>query len=336
MYFPTPQKAAFLAASFLLASQAQAQCPVGVADPLNNTNWSFHAEATDYEFPGSASIGTFSINRIADPRNAGQTILALSGTMTVNAGNRIARLASTTGKVDYQCDPGTSIIRGGTMQFSDGSQGVLWQFLFSNSNYSEIYLVNEVYLNNLFLSHVLEGIAVKVENPRPCPANPLLALDNATSAPLGWSLRTESAVYDSTNGSTGIGILNFNYSSSSRSGEGALTGTTTTNVGGLSFKGTAGNNVYRLAETNGRYQVYPGCTGGTLSMMVGPYAVQYEFVFANGDRTLMFLVSTLATAPSTGGNKVISDSKGLPSVNGASYIDTRTRVDIFKGVLRKF
>ncbi len=330
MKLSTPRIAITCAVSLFCAAQANAQCnPNPVSDPLNNTTWAFHAEATDYQPQGSASIGTFSVNRIADPRNAGQFILALTGTMTVNAGDRIIRLASTTGKVQYQCDPLTNTLRGGTLQFSDGSQAILWQFVFRNGNYNTLFMVNEVYIDNKFLAKVLRGTAVKVVNQQPCPANPLLVLDNTSSAPNGWSLQTESAVYDNVSGTSAIGILNGRFTSD-RTGQGSLSGTITTNVGSISFNGP-GNYVTRLADTNGRYEVYAGCTGGAMSFVLGSVAAQYEFVFASGDFSELFLLGT-----TTRGTNSSMDGWIMARPQPKLISSSSSAADILKGTMSKF
>ena len=331
MKFVTPHTRIVItcAVSLFCATQANAQCnPNPVSDPLNNTTWAFHAEATDYQPQGSASIGTFSINRIADPRNAGQFVLALTGTMTVNAGDRIIRLTSTTGKVQYQCDPLTNALRGGTLQFSDGSQAVLWQFVFRNGNYNTLFMVNEVYIDNVFLAKVLRGTAVKIVNQQPCPANPLLVLDNTASAPNGWSLQTESAAYDNVNGTSAIGILNGRFTSD-RTGQGSLSGTITTNIGSTTNR--PGNYVTRLADTNGRYEVYAGCTGGAMSFVLGSVAAQYEFVFASGDFSELFLLGT-----TTRRANIIFDSRSISGPEPKLNIASQLAADILKGTMSKF
>ena len=326
----TPRIVITCAVSLFCATQANAQCnPNPVSDPLNNTTWAFHAEATDYQPQGSASIGTFSINRIADPRNAGQFVLALTGTMTVNAGDRIIRLTSTTGKVQYQCDPLINTLRGGTLQFSDGSQAILWQFVFRNGNYNTLFMVNEVYIDNATLAKVLRGTAVKVVNQQPCPANPLLVLDNTASAPNGWSLQTESAVYDNVNGTSAIGILNGRFTSD-RTGQGSLSGTITTNIGSNNFN-RPGNYVTRLADTSGRYEVYSGCTGGAMSFVLGPAAAQYEFVFASGDFSELFLLGT-----TTRSTNAIFDSRSISGPEPKLIISSSSAADILKGTMSKF
>ena len=56
-----------------------------------------------------------------------------------------------------------------------------------------------------------------------------------------------------------------------------------------------GSLVLRLTDTAGRYQVYSGCTGGNMSLMVGRLSAQYEFVFADANYYTLFLLSTTTT-----------------------------------------
>ena len=63
---------------------------------------------------------------------------------------------------------------------------------------------------------------------------------------------------------------------------------------------TALNNSFTRQETNtGRYQINETCTGGTLTMNLGSYPMQYDFWFANGGQSLN-LVSTLSGKSATG------------------------------------
>lgn len=246
----------------------------------------------------AAAIGTFSITTTASG-------LTLNGSNTISVQDGVSRLSSLTGKIQYQCDEG-GVLRGGTMQFADGQAGTLWQFSFSGSNYNEMYMVNETFpQTRLALTHVFQGYAVRIDNQQACPATPNLVLDSSFSAPRGWSIHTESAgelfTFNnsiSTNGSGSVGFLNFR-SNAGRDGSGAITGNLTTAVGANGYAATS--SVIRLADTAGRYQVYGpgagiGCSGGNMSFMVGPWAVQYEFVFADGAHSKIFILSTLATA----------------------------------------
>ena len=315
-------KTAF-AVSILTSSVAfaiPAECPAGAPNPLNNTNWAFHWEPGD-DFAGpSAAIGTFSITT-GGGRGGG---LGLNGTMTVNANKGITRLASTAGGVQYQCDDAGNL-RGGTLQFSGGSQGTLWQFTFSNSNFNEMLMVNEIYMDTSDLSHVLKGTAIRIDNQQACPANPTATLDLA-SAPLGWSFQTSSAglpfsindTFNANSGSVASGFLNFRAAANA-----SLSGNLTTAVGGFPGFSAPNSNLYRLADTAGRFQVYGpstgiGCAGGTLSLMVGPWAIQYEFVFADGAHSQIFLLSTLATSYTSNPQ------------------NSSTNIDVFVGSMKKF
>ena len=138
------------------------QVVVPAFDPLVG-QWAFHWEATNYFPIGSAAIGTINVTR-QPVANGGY--LNVTGTMTVNAGDRIIRLATMASRrfgpsAQYQCLTYTDSIRGGTLHFPDGSQDTLWQFVFKNSNFDEIFMVNEEYIDNIFLAHTLKGNGVK-------------------------------------------------------------------------------------------------------------------------------------------------------------------------------
>ena len=290
------QIASFFAASLFLASNATAVCP---ADPFDNTNWAFQAEGSDFYYKSVASIGRFKIVKTS-------TGYLLTGNMTFNAAGSITRLTSTTGKPQLEG-------QGGTLQFSDGRNGILWQFVFAD-DCREMYLVNEVYLNGDILAKVIKGTALRIDAQAVCPPNPYTLLEPSFS-PGGWSFTSKSAVWTGVDGLASIGLLQASALPGDRRQQpGNLSGVVTTNVGAVDFSGrlpAIGNNLYRNAQVNGQYQVYPDCSGGTLSFLVGPYSVQYEFVFSDGPYSKAYLLSTLATA-------------------------NNNRTDIFKGTLSKY
>ena len=290
------QISSFFAASLFLASNASAVCP---ADPFDNTSWAFQAEGSDFYFKSVASIGRFQIVKTS-------TGYLLTGNMTFNADGSVIRLASTVGKPQLEG-------AGGTLQFSDGRNGVLWQFVFAD-DCREMFLLSEVYLNGAILAKVIKGTATRIDAQASCPLNPYQLLESAF-APGGWSFTSKSAVWTGVNGLASVGLLKASAGVGDRRQQpGNLSGVVTTNVGSVDYSGrlpAIGNNVFRNAQVNGQYQVYADCSGGTLSFLVGPYSVQYEFVFADGPYSKAFLVSTLATANSN-------------------------RTDIFKGTLSKY
>ena len=306
-----------LAASALLATTSMAQCLSGDAaapggnDPLVG-QWAFHWESEIGligVFPSpAAAIGTFDVQR-----SPSSNFLTLTGNMTINANGRIYRLAPTGTRLrgplaQYQCIPGTNIIQGGTLQLSDGSFDTMWQFVFKDNNFTEIFMVDEEFLNpgpNVNL--VLKGNAVKFDSaiqtancnsvPNEMVTNPLTGLPTAW-----WSLQSQSVGLPiSGPGILGVGgvaaIGNLVFSTASRPG---LTGTVSTASSaqpGLSFS--------RLASTAGSYGLN-ACNnialiptsignGGNMSLMVGPLAVQYEYVFINNGLSGAYVLSTLAT-----------------------------------------
>ena len=71
---------------------------------------------------------------------------------------------------------------------------------------------------------------------------------------------------------------------------GVLNVTMTTNDVGI---------ITRQQHFQGRYQVYPGCSGGELLLNAGGNAFQFEFVFVSG-KTEMYFVSDNTAVPNNG------------------------------------
>ena len=293
-----------LAASALLTTSSMAQiCSSGDNVPFGGNplvgQWAFHWENESQNlnadiFPSlpAAAIGTFDVQRSASG------FLTVNGNMTVNANGRVARYASTGTRLrgplaQYSCIAGTNIIQGGTLHLSDGSFDTLWQFVFKDNNFSEIFLVSEEFLNpGLGVTRALKGNAVKF-NSGVQTANCLATPNEMVFNPIGggltawWSLQTQSvgpalgSIFANSGfgGAAANGVLVFALNN--RPG---LTGTVTTATS--SEVGAA--NLSRLAPTAGSYGLNP-CNdialapnqlgnGGNMSFMVGRYAVQYEYV----------------------------------------------------------
>ena len=119
--------------------------------------------------------------------------------------------------------------------------------------------------------------------PPGCPAgigDPINLL-NGTA----WSFRLSQAYIYST-GDASVGIFRPFVSN----GAGFLTAVETATL--------ASGTVYRLQPESGRYQVYPGCSGGEIMLMNrAPGAVQLEFVFVGANFDEMFLLNDSAVNP---------------------------------------
>ena len=283
--------------------------------------WAFHWENLGTFFDGlpanAAAIGTFDVQR-----GAGNYLTAI-GNMTVNAGGRIVRLSATGTRnrgpmAQYQCINGTAIIQGGSFHLSDGSQDTIWQFVFKDNTFSEIFMVNEEYIDNIGLSHVIKGNAVRI-NTAVQTANCTFItgggaiLNNAMQFNLAgdltpwWSLQTQGSGIPFAVGATAaIGTLTF--LPTARPG---IVGTVTSATGAANQVGHS-----RLAATAGSYQVnqcfnnagtsLPG-NGGNMSLQVGPYATQYEYVFSTNNLSMAFILSLTTTGQPTFGIRADSD-----------------------------
>ncbi len=319
-----------LAASALLATSAYSQGLCNFSDNFAPPNdpfvgqWVFHWENLGSFFDGvgsnAAAIGSFDVQRGVG------NYLTVIGNMTVNAGGRIVRLSGTSTRnrgplAQYQCINGTSIIQGGSFHLSDGSQDTIWQFVFKDNTFSEIFMVDEEYIDNVGLSHVLRGNAVRINTALqtancnfitgggvPALLNNAMQFNLAGDPTPWWSLQTQDSGNPFALGTTAaIGALTF--LPSTRPG---LVGTVTSASG-------VGNQVNhtRLAPTAGSYQVnqcfnnagtsLPG-NGGNMSLQVGPYAAQYEYIFSTNNLSMAFILSLTTTGRPTFGQGNIGDS----------------------------
>ena len=186
MRFTTPILAVGVFTAFSLSLQAQ--CPAGITPQslVTNITWTYHAESRDLANLGGAPafLGAF----------RGNANGSLAGSQTSNANGRVSRQMPIAGQWQVYND-----CSGGVLQLADGNQGTTWEFVFAN-NYNQMFMVSDVYLDNVGLAHVLRGTATKfgpAGTSFACPAgvNPLNVL-NGTS----FAFHAESAtpVFDPT------------------------------------------------------------------------------------------------------------------------------------------
>ena len=317
-----------LAASALLATSAFSQiCNSGDnvsfgGDPLIG-QWAFHWEATNYNPVGSAAIGTIDVSR-----QLGTNFMLVQGNMTVNSGDKIYRLAAMASRrggpsAQYTCDPGTNVIRGGSLHFPDGSQDTIWLFIFKNELYNEIAMINEEYIDNIGLSHTLKGQAVKFNSTtQTTNCNTLSAgfpAGNPLQAGTGlWSLVTQSAVFDNISGTSAIGHLTFLNPLFRPSVVGTISanhGTPTGTFKIIKYASTAGS--YEPTRCNNIALGGQG-NGAAMSFQVGDYATQYEAVYTDNQLTSMYILSLTNTA------------------QGPGQVSPLFRTDIFNGTLMRF
>jgi len=148
-----------------------------------------------------------------------------------------------------------------------------------------------------------------------CPAglaDPLQLIDGQT-----WVFQTGAADYLPF-GMASIGTFTARYAPA---GAGV---TNTLPMGYLTVKETvngvplAGSalGLTRLAGITGKYQIYPDCSGGTLSVNLNQQAMQWDFVFANGYTemylTTQSLVNNESLARSYAGIATLSNAPACP------------------------
>lgn len=303
----------FVVGSFLAAlipaGQAKAACPASITDPLqliDGTTWAFLTQAGDFNPPGIAAIGTFQATFVptgGTGRNSKGPTGLLTASETVNDDNSVQRLASVAGT--YQIYPDCS---GGQLQLALGNAGVTYEFVFSEG-FSKMYLVSASVVGS-YGTPVMRGTAQVLT----LAGQPALSCPGGLSSQLqlldgtSWSFHSEPGVFEGSSTSS-VGILHPTFVPAGGNprdpnfSAGSLSGVvSTSSEGGLS----------RLGITNGKYQVYPDCSGGNLQFELGSAFVQYEFVFANSGFTEFYLLSTSGpntnfTDSETGANNSFSD-----------------------------
>jgi hypothetical protein len=296
-----------IAAMAFFAPPARAcDCPPGLASPLqliDGQTWVFHTQSGGNPF-GQASIGKFTAKYKPPTTNFPypQGTLVVSETL-IHAGT-VTRLAGIAGR--YIIYPDCS---GGEIMIMLAGQQIQYEFVFAN-NFTEMFLLNEI--NGTRSRAASPGIT---EIPVLFDPDALAALDVIWgtaklgppggcdgTTPLGtlagplWSFRTfpgyfhSSVAMDSIVQSDGIsftleppGSIGTFTATASSTGTGLLSGVHTWKV--------PGGDVSRLEPFVGKYQVYPDCSGGVLSIM-GGNPVQYEFLFVKPDFSKIWMVAT--------------------------------------------
>ncbi|MBY0505097.1 MAG: hypothetical protein K2X03_14390, partial [Bryobacteraceae bacterium] len=247
------------------ATLSVAGCPAGV-NPLTllsgsyafNLRGDLNAFASLYAASGrfEASLGQ---GLAGNPIG----ILAITQTSGQGASSTITRLESGPGRFQVNAD-----CTGGTLTFNLGSLPQQYQFYF-RAGFQELDVIST---SNRYIQGVVSRASAAG-----CTANPLSLL-------------------------SGIGAWTFNAQTPAIAGSqaefsiagrfvAANPGTLAINATSLLLNGTGTPGAIRLEGDAGSFQIFPDCTGGTLTMNLSSFPMQYDFWFYNNGRSL-YLVST--------------------------------------------
>jgi hypothetical protein len=242
--------ATFFAAGVLVAPSAHAQCPAIPLSTLVGT-WAFSAEG--FQFPPTLFLGSGG-RFVASITAAGVGVLTITQTASID-GN-IVRQEVDAGRFQISDD-----CTRGTLTFNVSSRPIQFDFFFVNAN--EIVMVGS---NS---RDIVTGEATRVAAVA-CPADPLLSLSGT------WVFSTEGFTFPPTRflGSAGRFVATINATT----GAGVLSITQSTSVDG---------GPTRLETDAGRFQVDPGCAGGTLTFNTSSRPVQFDFFFVNANEILL-------------------------------------------------
>ncbi|MBY0507627.1 MAG: hypothetical protein K2X03_27180 [Bryobacteraceae bacterium] len=238
------------------ATVGVAGCPAGIA-PLTLLSGSYafnlRGDAAS-ERSAYAASGRFEANL---------GVLAITQTSSQSSVHLVTRLESGPGRFQVNAD-----CTGGTLTFNLGSLPLQFQFYF-RAGFQELDVIST---SNRYILGVVSRASTAG-----CPANPLSLLSGIGA----WTLNAQTYINDSDD------PARFHIA-------GRLVAS---NSGALAINATSilmsniNSNSIRLEGDAGSFQIFPDCTGGTLTMNLSSFPMQYDFWFYNNGRSL-YLISS--------------------------------------------
>ncbi len=279
------------------AVRAPEGCPAGVGDLLSLVSGAYafklqHIPITSESFSDGYGIaGRFTASIVNN--RAGQPTGSLAIVATSNFTRRYSVTRQERDAGSYQINSDCS---GGTLTFNLSSRPYQYQFYF-NADFTELHVIST--------SNVpIYGIVTKTSVGGVCPANPLSLL----SGPWTFNVQTLSQLYDPAQ----ISVAGRFVASAGTNTLGQAVGLLKINASTLRTARNGGNDPTRLETDAGSFQINADCTGGTLTMNLSSYPMQYDFWFYDNYQK-MYIVSTTAGRGATGSATV--GVSGCP-VNG--------------------
>ncbi|MBY0507540.1 MAG: hypothetical protein K2X03_26740 [Bryobacteraceae bacterium] len=247
------------------ATLGVAGCPVGV-NPLTllSGSYAFNLRGDLNFFPSSyAASGRFEASLGQGVAGNPLGVLAITQTSSQGDLHRVTRLESGPGRFQVNAD-----CTGGTLTFNLGSLPQQFQFYF-RAGFQELDVIST---SNRFILGVVSRASAAG-----CPANPLSLLSGINA----WTFNAQTSVKNA---------LDADFSIAGRF-VAANSGTLAINATSLLLDGSQFPGAIRLEGDAGTFQIFPDCTGGTLTMNLSSFPMQYDFWFYNNGRSL-YLVST--------------------------------------------
>ncbi|MBY0506076.1 MAG: hypothetical protein K2X03_19320 [Bryobacteraceae bacterium] len=248
------------------ATVGAAGCPAGV-NPLALLSgpYAFNLRADNNIFRlAYAASGRFEASVAANQAGRPIGLIAITQTSSQGDSHRITRLESGPGQFQVNAD-----CSGGTLTFNLGSLPQQYQFYF-RAGFQELDVISTS--DRFILGVVSRASAVG------CPANPLSLLSGIGA----WTFNAQAQPKSR---------ADANFSIAGRFVV-AESGTLAINATSLrpAFEESSPGAI-RLEVDAGSFQIFPDCTGGTLTMNLSSFPMQYDFWFYNNGRSL-YLVST--------------------------------------------
>ena len=257
-------------------------CPAGLVEPLTLVNGAYafkfqHLALTDFFFDQTYGIAGRMVASVGTDRaNNPIGVLAITATSNFSTEHSVTRLEKDTGR--YQINSDCS---GGTLTFNLSSKPYQYQFYF-RADFQEFYVINTS-------NAAIYGVVTRSNPAVGCGLRPLSLLSgpwtfnmqviSKDAADANWAVTGRWVASESTDrAGNPLGVLNINASSIQSS----------TRVGLV--------NATRLENDLGRYQLNEDCTGGTLTMNLSSFPMQYDFWFYDNLQKIYFV----STSPGRG------------------------------------
>jgi len=215
-----------------------------------------------------ASIGT---NAAGAPIG----LLAVTATSAIGDPPSVTRLERDAGRFQVNSD-----CSGGTLTLNLSSRPQQYEFYF-RAGFQEIDVIGTS-------GRSISG-TMNVASPAGCPVNPLSRL----SGP--WTYNAQAITSD--NPGSNYATTGRFVASTGVDRAGSPLGVLNINATSLFtvFGGGSGSST-RLEDDLGRFQIFDDCTGGTLTMNLSSFPLQYDFWFYNNNQSIYFI----STSPGRG------------------------------------
>ena len=251
-------------------------CPAGV-DPLTLLSGAYvfkfqHIAIASANFNNAygsagrlvASIGT---NRANQPVG----LLSITATSDFTMQQSVTRLEKDAGSFQINSD-----CSGGTLTFNLSSKPYQYEFYF-NADFSELFVINTSGVP-------IYGVVTKTNVSGVCPLSPLSLLNG----PWTFNMQTLTKLFDQSQ----ISVAGRWVASQGANAVGQPVGLLKINATTLRTSLLGTNDPTRLEMDAGSFQINSDCTGGTLTMNLSSFPMQYDFWFYDNYQKMYFVSTT--------------------------------------------